>query len=723
LVCLAAPWTLRTLLLSEKRLDLRWVDVRGFVADASVALLVVTLLGSLLRWQGRFSRVLVWVLGSLFVAATFGVYEVVRAFDSLHALAYARLLADPTFLGGSVRHLAHPGLFIASLGLLLVASIVAQAPEGVRWKVWFLGIAGFTLVQLAIPISHRYDEWRQSHAIHALVSTTRTAPVRDSGKVARDVRRVFSADLEGRRWIDPFRDRPNLILILLEAVSAPILPSVASEHGVDASVAMPKLDARAGKHLLFTQVVAHQRQTNRGEYAILCGDYPKLLSDQSKMTEQVYGPTHRCLPDVLQELGYQTAYLQAAPLSFMLKDQFMPRAGFTEVLGGASWSQSYGRTDWGIDDKAFFEQALQRLEALHDGAEPFFATLLTVGTHHPFTLPVVSGERSGERRTRAFRWLDDALDAFVEALERQGILEDTVVIISSDESGGWVDSDDPTLRLLTQSWSFALVMVPGQGVARVNTLLAHSDLALSVLDLLDRASTNEGFIGRSWFREYESARPMFAGNTYGRRVVMWKPEGNAVICDEGFRSCLEVETGKERPFIPGPGGHEALPRDARLLAEVARLTRSGRTDLSNAGPMSLMSSERVGLPASQGKRILAGGQYLRVPADTRVRVDFDLEVRGRGVQVRFHQDVFLEGYERFVRERVRVREGERWQLRYEVPVRETATDLVVQLYAEALAGKDSSILVRQATVELLDGAGEANETVVIEDRLTAASSH
>jgi arylsulfatase A-like enzyme len=714
---------LRAILLSEKGLGLRWVDVRGFVADASVALLVVVLLGSLLRWPCRFSRVLVWVLGSLFVAATFGVYEVVSAFDSLHAIGYARLLADPTFLGGSVRHMAHLGLFVASLGLLLVASVFAQAPQQGRWQGWVLGIAGFTLVQLAIPISHRYDEWRQSHAIHALVSTIRTAPVGRAGKMAREVGQVFSADLDGRRWIDPLSDRPNLILVLLEAVSAPVLPSVASEHGVDAAVAMPKLDARAEEHLLFTQVIAHQRQTNRGEYGILCGDYPKLLSDQSKMTEQVYGRARRCLPDALRELGYHTAYLQAAPLAFMLKDQFMPRAGFAEVLGGPSWSQSYGRTDWGVDDKAFFEQALPRLKALHEEAAPFFATLLTVGTHHPFTLPWVPGERSGERRMRAFRWLDDAVDAFVEALEREGILEDTAVIITSDESGGWLDGDDPTLRLLSQSWSFALVILPGQEVARVNTLLAHSDLALTVLDLLGRSNASQGFIGRSWFREYEAPRPMFAGNTYGRRVVMWKPEGNAVICDEGFRSCLEVETGEGRAFVPKSSGHDALPRDARLLAEVARLTRSGRTDLSTAGPMSLMSSDRVGLRASEGKKILAGGQYLRVPADTRVRVDFDLEVQGQGAVIRFHQDVFLEGYERFARKRVWVREGERWQLRYEVPVRKSASQLVVQLYAEALSGEDSTILVRQATVELLESAGQADDTVVTEDRLTAASSH
>ncbi len=714
---------MRAILLSEKGLGLRWVDVRGFVADASVALLVVALLGSLLRWRCRFSRVVVCLLGSLFVAATFGVYEVVSAFDSSHALGYARLLADPTFLGGSVRHMAHPGLFAATLGLLLVASIFAQAPKGSRWQLWILGIAGLTLVQLAVPISHRYGEWRQGHAIHALVSTIGTASVGDAGKIAREVRRVLSPDLEGRRWIEPLGGRPNLILILLEAVSAPVLPSVASEYGVEAAVAMPKLDARAGEHLLFTQVVAHQRQTNRGEYAILCGDYPKLLSDQSKMTEQVYGRARRCLPEALRELGYHTAYLQAAPLAFMLKDQFMPRAGFTEVAGGASWSQSYGRTAWGVDDKAFFEQALPRLKALHDGAAPFFATLLTVGTHHPFTLPAAPGERSEERRTRAFRWLDDALDAFVEALEREGILEDTVVIVTSDESGGWVDGDQPTLRLLSQSWSFALVILPGQAVGRVNTLLAHSDLALTVLDLLGRANASEGFIGRSWFREYEAARPMFAGNTYGRRVVMWNPAGHAVICDEGFRSCLEVETMEGRAFVPKSGGHDALPRDVRLLAEVARLTRSGRTDLSTSGPMSLMSSERVGLRVSEGKKILAGGQYLRVPADTRVRVDFDLEVQGRGTVIRFHQDVFLEGYERFARKRVRVREGERWQLRYEVPVPKSASQLVVQLYAEALSGEDPTILVRQATVALLASAGEADETVVIEDRLMAASSH
>ena len=39
----------------------------------------------------------------------------------------------------------------------------------------------------------------------------------------------------------------------------------------------------------------------------------------------------RCLPAALAEAGYATVYLQAAPLTFMLKDKFMPRIGFERV--------------------------------------------------------------------------------------------------------------------------------------------------------------------------------------------------------------------------------------------------------------------------------------------------------------------------------------------------------------------------------------------------------
>ncbi len=56
MVCFAAPWLTRVGLLVEKQLRLAPFDLRGFLADASLALLVLGVAGFSLatrRWWGR----------------------------------------------------------------------------------------------------------------------------------------------------------------------------------------------------------------------------------------------------------------------------------------------------------------------------------------------------------------------------------------------------------------------------------------------------------------------------------------------------------------------------------------------------------------------------------------------------------------------------------------------------------------------------------------------
>ncbi|UCH29289.1 MAG: LTA synthase family protein, partial [Myxococcales bacterium] len=616
------------------------------VADGSVALCVVGVLGLMLlthRWWGR---ALAWAALMSFVVASFAIYEVVSVFDSFYALGHAGFLADPTFVGGSVLHMRHPVL----LGLLLVigtaAVWVAEVPGETWWRWWGGALVVCIVGQAAMPMSQVYDGWRQRHAVHAQASLLPASSGLGAGTVGAEVRDVFVGDLRGERWLGPLQSRPNVVLIMIEGASGASLPSVAAAAGVESAAPMPKLDALGKRHVLFTNVVSHQRQTNRGEYAILCGDYPKLLTDQSKMTEQVYGDARRCLPAVLRDAGYTTAYIQSAPLSFMLKDQFMKKAGFEELIGDSWFARSYARTDWGVDDKAFFEQALDRVVELHDEEQPFFATLLTVGTHHPYTIPNFDGgEDPTERRARAFLWADDALDRFLMELEEHRVLRDTVVVITSDESVGPVDSSVSTERLLAQSWSFAIVMLPERLAKRVDTLQAHVDTALSISDLLGIEDEAGGFTGRSWFRKYSTPRKVFAGNTYLRSVIMWQPAG-AVVCDESFRDCNRYGYAKGSMFSPRRRGTPAAPRERRLLAEVARLTRSGRPGMTGSETMALLTVNEARVPAVEGKKLLSGGQYLRVPNGTTLRVDFDLEVEGNDVVVELHQDVFLNGYEK-----------------------------------------------------------------------------
>jgi len=487
---------------------------------------------------------------------------------------------------------------------------------------------------------------------------------------------------------------------------------------------MPKLDALARRHILFTGVISHQRQTNRGEYGILCGDYPKLLTDQSKMTEQVYGRARKCLPAVLRAEGYATAYIQSAPLGFMLKDQFMKKIGFEKLIGDPWFKRSYARTDWGVDDKAFFEQALGPVVELHDAERPFFAMMLTVGTHHPFTVPdMAAADGTGTRQERAFRWADDAITQFLRQLRRRGVLRDTVVIITSDESAGLGQAAEPVQRLVSQSWSFAIVMLPEPQSKRIDTLYAHVDTALSVTDLLGMEGPARHFVGRSWFRNYETPRRLFAGNTYARRVIMWEPSGSAVVCDESFRRCLRSVPTDDLVFGPERRSEPASPRERQLVAEVARLTRSGRRDLTKAGGIDLLTEKKVLAPAVDGKKLLMGGQYLRVPGGTTLRVDLDLEVVGEDVEVEFRQDVFLDGYAKFVREGVQLRDGQRWRLSYEIGVPSDASQLVVQLYATTVSGKVATIRFHDARLSMIPGAAISQKPIVIHDEVLQTEPH
>jgi arylsulfatase A-like enzyme len=721
-VCFAAPWLTRACLLYEKQLRLAPVDLRGALADASVALLVVGVAGlcfATRRWWGRAMGI--GAVVSL-VGVSFAMYEFISVFDSLYALSHAGFLTDSTFVGGSARHLRRPFLLVSITAATIVAGSWARAPGPLWWRWWGVAFAAVVLGQLVVPTSHAHDEWRQRHAIQANLSILRDSVGVGPASIGADVRDVFRGNLRGERWAGPLPNRPNVLLILIEAASGAYLPSVAAAEAVQSATSMPKLDALARDHLLFTHVVSHQRQTNRGEYGILCGDYPKLLTDQSKMSEQVYGKTRRCLPQVLRDEGYATAYIQSAPLGFMLKDQFMKKAGFEELIGDPWFERSYARTDWGVDDKAFFEQSLERVVELHEADRPFFATLLTVGTHHPFTVPDdTTAVATGTRQDRAFRWADDALAAFLEQLEQRGVLRDTVVIITSDESAGLVAAASATQRLLSQSWSFAVVMMPDSQAKRIDTVYAHVDTALSVADLLGLEAQARRFTGRSWFRDYEAPRSLFAGNTYARRVVMWEPSGSAVVCDEAFRSCVRSASDDDLPFGPARRSGPVSPRERQLMIEVARLTGSGRADMTRAGVIDLLTEKEVSVPASEGKKLLIGGQYLRVPGGTMLRVDLDIEVSGDRAAIEFHQDVFLDGYEKFARKTTQVRGGERWRLSYQIGVPRDASQLVVQLYATTTVGDAATIQFHEARLFMAAGAATSEQTTVIQDEVAPST--
>ena len=706
-VFVVAAWLPRILLVVERGLEPVAASGRGFVAAAAGALALVAALGML---AGR-ARPL-WLVGALgWVLAQWANYESIAALDAPAGVTYISYLLDDTFFRGSVLAPTSPAALLAHLGftLVLVWRIVPRLPGRSFAAAPAIGSLSLALVVWLWPVDPAASAWRQ----HGLVRWTGSAPEAAAGDAARRLETLLAPDLDGEPWTRLGRARSNVLVVVLEGVSGAYLPSTT---GVDGPITMPELDGLAERHPTVVRFVAQQRQTNRGLYALLCGRLPKLTSEAARLTEYAVAPGPACLPEVLSGRGYATSFLQGSPLAFMLKDEAMPRLGFDTVAGDRGEGEARLRTPWGIDDESFFSRAADEVRRLDSGEAPWMLTLLTVGTHHPFTVPTAAGETTG--LPAAIRFLDRAAVGFLDELSADGLLENTLVVVTSDESAGMPGEDDLT-RALTQNWGLAILMVPGEGPRQIEEPFAQSDLVLSVLDYVGRPDEASGFTGRSLFRVYEDLRPLFFANTYQRRVTAFQPPDRLLVCGERGDDCTTWPVAPGDPFTITGAAEPAVFAETLLAAAVERSRRPFGPEASERR-YGHATGTSVQLAAPGDRRLLLGGQYLDAAAGSTVEVVLEGVVGPGAGWVHVRHDLVSEGAKHYLAELPVLASGDRFRLVYQVGIERSVRRLAARSYADLLAGGPLAVTLTSGELTIREGGAAPGVPEVVEATIERA---
>mgnify|MGYP004065951163 CR=1 FL=1 len=89
--------------------------------------------------------------------------------------------------------------------------------------------------------------------------------------------------------------RRNVLLVIVEGVSGAYLPSAARVHRRNPALRMDQLDSVFRENVGYATLVNHNRRTNRGLYALLCGEMPALVRGMPKMTVASTRPWRACL--------------------------------------------------------------------------------------------------------------------------------------------------------------------------------------------------------------------------------------------------------------------------------------------------------------------------------------------------------------------------------------------------------------------------------------------
>ncbi|MGH0031755.1 MAG: LTA synthase family protein [Myxococcota bacterium] len=680
------------------------VDLRGALSDVAVAGVAAALALLLARLHRVAALAWLWI----WTAGHYANYELVRTLGSPASVRELQYLFDPTFFAGSALAISAPwllaGALVAGSGALGWATTGARSGGALT-----AGVAGVLLGALValLPDAPEEPVWRRVDFLQRDVARglARLAePARDVAAATPPdamLERLpeLAADLGGTPRIPAEPRARNVLLVVLESISGIHLPSFAAEHGREADAEMPALEALSRDSLRFVSFVAHQRKTNRGLYALLCGELPNLGEGTPKMTAASLAPWRVCLPEVLRDAGWHTVYLQAAPLSFMLKDRFMGSAGFEEVLGYDGTQQSYSRSPWGVDDKAFFEQAEAQVAALRRGERPWLLTLLNVGTHHPYTLP--DDYRPGRRRfRRAASYLDEAFGAFVERLEASGALRDTLLVVTSDESLGIGGFDtQPAFKLLSQNWGILLLQGPGVAPGVVREPFGLADLPLSVLDYLGLAEQGAHFFGRSVLRAYDTPRHLFFGNMNLGALGALEPGGSVLVCNGGACRRHAVPDGRWFGVLPDAVPVEEDDAGVVLLRDLA--ARSEPREGHRPERYDLLAEPDVVLPDDR-PHMLHGGQFVRLRADEWLEVEYTVTLEG-AARVDWRHRLTGARNESLFEKRARLSDGDTLTLRYRYVPEGEKGQIQCRTTVRRVSGGDATLRHGPATLRIRRG--------------------
>lgn len=202
----------------------------------------------------------------------------------------------------------------------------------------------------------------------------------------------------------------------------------------------PNINRLLGHGYHFTNVRENVKHGNSSDGDILYvgGVYPSSKAS----TSNVYGyNVFNGTPKILRKSGYKSAYFSCDELSAWNYEPLAISLGYDEVV--FNFDQSH-RINTYISDKSMYEQTIQKLVELKYNEEKFYSHTVIYSNHAPFRMPKeiqeltlpkeLEGTYTGDY-LQSVHYSDKCIGVFIDKLEENGLLDNTVVVIAGDHRG------------------------------------------------------------------------------------------------------------------------------------------------------------------------------------------------------------------------------------------------------------------------------------------------
>ncbi len=306
------------------------------------------------------------------------------------------------------------------------------------------------------------------------------------------LRTTYHSEEGVHRTIPPRSEAPqyNLVLITLESMSAEYMARFGNTEQLT-----PNLDSLYRMGLGFDRVYATGNRTVRGLEALTLSLPPCPGQSIIKRSDNTSCIT---VGELLAKQGYNTYYFYGGNAYFDNMESFFGGNGYRIID-----QQHYApeeitfRNIWGVCDEDSYRKVISTLSTEH---APFFAHIMSVSNHRPFTYPAgkITIPHDAKSRKGGVMYSDYALGAFFRAAAREAWFENTIFLIAADHCASSAGSTELPLEKYHIP---ALIFAPGVVEPQVESrILSQIDLMPTLLAVAG-IGYESPFYGRSIFEE------------------------------------------------------------------------------------------------------------------------------------------------------------------------------------------------------------------------------
>ena len=287
----------------------------------------------------------------------------------------------------------------------------------------------------------------------------------------------------------PVTNERNVVIIFLESTRAK--STTPYNENLDTT---PFLANLADESLVMERAYAVVPHTSKALLASLCGVPPPL--DTAKTESEPDIIPARCLPDLLKEQGYKTAFFQSATEDFERRPQLVDNMGYEDFFATEDMNkEGFQETNYfGYEDNIMLDPSRKWLE--ENGEGPFLATYLTATGHHQYVVPDRYGQKTFaeddelNRYLNCMRYQDFFLMNLFAQYKDLGLYDNTTFIILGDHGEGF---DEHGLKqhdntIYDEGLHIPLIIhQPGRWESgpRIEPAVDELDLLPTVAELLD----------------------------------------------------------------------------------------------------------------------------------------------------------------------------------------------------------------------------------------------